>query len=325
MKFSASSKVLIHGIGEPDVNSYVQQMVDYGTQVLAAVEPGLEGTTVAGVPVYDMVERAIAAVGRIDIAVLFVPPYAVLDAGLEAIASGIRQLAIVTGGVPPLDVVQLVRRAEQTETEIVGPNSPGVIVPGEILVGVHPPSLYMPGPVGIVSRCGSLVFEVAENLTAAGLGQSACVGVGSDTIVGSPLTQWLEDLDEHEGTEVVVLVGHIGGSGEVEAAQYVREAIEKPVVAYIAGHTLHPQQLRNPTRSWLSQFRQPKAKAINSSKPRRTGAAKKNAEPSPHPALVALQAAQVPVATSIGEIPALVRSQLQSSRQTQSSLGKSAS
>jgi succinyl-CoA synthetase alpha subunit len=187
--------------------------------------------------VFDLVEQAVAQVGSIDVSVLFVSPYSVLDAGLEAIAAGIRQLVLISEGVPPLDMVSLLRVAEQTDTTVIGPNSPGVIVPAEILLGIHPPAFYTPGSVGVISRSGTLTIEVALALTQAGLGQSVCVGIGGDPIVGSSFPQWLQLLEEDERTQAIVLVGEIGGSAEEEAAYYIEEAIEKPVIAYIAGIT----------------------------------------------------------------------------------------
>lgn len=167
----------------------------------------------------------------------FVPPYAALDAGLEAIAAGVRQIVLITEGMPPLDMVCLLRKAETTETLVVGPNTPGIIVPGQLLLGIHPTEFYTPGSVGLISRSGTLTYEIARELTLAGLGQSLGVCIGGDTIVGSSFPQWLEILDEDEATEVIVLVGEIGGDSEEAAAHYIAEAIDKPVVAYVAGHT----------------------------------------------------------------------------------------
>jgi succinyl-CoA synthetase alpha subunit len=171
------------------------------------------------------------------------PHYLVLDAALEAIAAGIRQLVLITEGVPPLDLVSLSRKAEATETLVVGPNSPGIIVPGQLLLGTHPAEFYTPGSVGLVSRSGALTYEVALELTRAGFGQSIALGVGSDRIVGSSFQQWLQILDEDDHTEVIVLVGEIGGDSEEVAAQYIGEAIDKPVIAYIAGRTAPKGQM----------------------------------------------------------------------------------
>jgi succinyl-CoA synthetase alpha subunit len=247
MDFTFNSRVLIMGIAEPLGSVYVAIMKAYGTQIVAGVSPGYAGQQIHGVPVFDMVEQALAQRGKVETAVIFVQPYAVLDAALEAIAAEIRQLIVITEGVPPLDMVTLLRKAEATDTLVIGPNCPGLIVPGQILLGTHPPSFYRPGLVGIVSRSGTLIYEVAQELTRARLGQSIAVGIGSDRILGSSLQQWLQILEEDDQTEVIVLVGEQdltgqGNASEEIAAAYIAEAIDKPVVAYIAGlRERHPQ------------------------------------------------------------------------------------
>ncbi|USR90328.1 CoA-binding protein [Phormidium yuhuli AB48] len=235
MQFTADTNVLIHGIAEPLAATHSILMKAYGTQVVAGVSPGLGGSERDGIPVYDLVEVAMKEVGPIDTAVIFVKPYLVLDAALEAIAAGIRRLAIVTEGMPPMDMVTLIRKADSTETLVIGPSSPGLIIPGEILLGTHPAEFYSPGSVGLISRCGTLTYEIALSLTEAGLGQSIGVSIGGDGILGSSFAQWLQILDEDDRTEVIVIVGEIGGSGEEAAAEYVAEAIDKPVIAYVAG------------------------------------------------------------------------------------------
>ncbi|HEY9642460.1 MAG TPA: CoA-binding protein [Coleofasciculaceae cyanobacterium] len=238
MDFTFNSRVLVMGITEPRSSVYVSMMKAYGTQIVAGVSPGHQGERVHGIPVFDMVEQALAQIGKVETAVIFVQPYAVLDAALEAIAAEIHQLIVITEGVPPLDMVTLLRKAEATETLVVGPNCPGLIVPGQILLGTHPPAFYMPGSVGIVSCSGTLIYEVALELTRAGLGQSIAVGIGSDRIRGSSLQQWLQILEEDELTEVIVLVGERDSESEDLAADYIAAAIDKPVVAYIAGLTV---------------------------------------------------------------------------------------
>ncbi|MDX2098086.1 MAG: CoA-binding protein [Leptolyngbyaceae cyanobacterium bins.59] len=238
MNFTADSKVLIQGITEPLGATYTTLMKEYGTNIVAGVSPGHRGEQWCGVQVFDMVEQALEVIGPVTLSILFVSPYLVLDAALEAIEAGIRQLLLITEGVPPLDMVHLLRKAEVTETLVVGPNCPGIIVPGQVLLGTHPAEFYNPGAVGLISRSGTLTYEVAYELTAAGLGQSICVGIGSDAIPGSSFSQWLQILDEDEQTEAIVLVGEMGGDGEEAAARYIAEAIDKPVVAYIAGRTI---------------------------------------------------------------------------------------
>lgn len=237
MNFTPNSRVLVQGIAEPLGSVYAPLMKAYGTNVIAGVSPGYGGQKLHDVPIFDLVESAISAVGEIDTTVIFVPPYAALDASLEAIAAGIRQIILITDGIPPLDMVSLLRRAEVTETLIIGPNSPGVIIPGQMLLGIHPIEFYTPGSVGLISRSGTLTYEIALELTQAGLGQSIGVSIGGDAIVGSSFPQWLQILDEDENTEVIVLVGEIGGDSEEAAAHYIAEAIDKPVIAYVAGKT----------------------------------------------------------------------------------------
>jgi succinyl-CoA synthetase alpha subunit len=235
MNFSSTSKVLVYGIAESLGSLYTPMMAAYGTPVVAGVSSGSGGQAIEGVPVFDLVEQAVAAVGAIDTAVIFVPPYEVLDAALESIAAEIRQLIVITEGVPPLDTIRLIREAEATETLVVGPGSPGVIVPEKLLLGTHPPHCYGAGCVGVISRSGTLTYEVALELTQAGIGQSIAVGIGNDRILGSSFQQWLQMLEEDEQTEAIVLIGEIGGESEETAAQYIAEAIDKPVVAYVAG------------------------------------------------------------------------------------------
>jgi succinyl-CoA synthetase alpha subunit len=235
MNLTPDSKVLIQGFCEFISATHIAQMKAYGTNLVAGVNPGCGGQQLYGLPVFDLVEEVVVKFGTIDTTIICVHPYQVLDAALEAIASNIRQIIIISAGVPPLDMVQLLRKAEATDTLIVGPNSPGIIVPGKILLGTQPSEFYTPGNVGIVSRSSTLTYEIAYELTKAGLGQSISLSIGSDAIVGSSFLQWLQILDEDETTQAIVLVGQPGGGSEEAAARYIAEAIDKPVVAYIAG------------------------------------------------------------------------------------------
>ncbi len=235
MKLTPNSKVLIQGITEPLASTHAARMKAYGTNVVAGVSPGEGGQTMYDIPVFDLVEQALHVVGPVETTIIFVPPYQALDAALEAIAVGIRQIIIISAGMPPLDMVNLLRKAEATETLVVGPNSPGIIVPGKILLGTHASEFYTPGPVGIVSSSSTLTYEIALELTKSGLGQSIGVSIGNDAIAGSSFLQWLQILDEDETTQAIVLVGEPGGNSEEAAARYIAEAIDKPVIAYIAG------------------------------------------------------------------------------------------
>ncbi|MEY2914190.1 MAG: hypothetical protein RLZZ184_3499 [Cyanobacteriota bacterium] len=242
MNLTPESKVLIQGFCEFISANHIAQMQAYGTNLVAGVNPGHGGQQIYNLPVFDLVEEVIAKFGQIDTTIICVPPDQVLDAALEAIASNIPQIIIITAGVPPLDMVQLLRKTEAGETLIIGPNSPGIIVPGKILLGTHEREFYIPGPVGIVSRSSTLTYEVAWELTKMGLGQSISVSIGSDTIVGSSFLQWLQILDEDDTTAAIVLIGQPGGGSEEAAAKYIAETIDKPVVAYIAGRHAPPTQ-----------------------------------------------------------------------------------
>jgi succinyl-CoA synthetase alpha subunit len=234
MNLQPESQVLIQGIAEPIGAIATAKMQVYGTKIVAGVSSSQGGMKISDVPVYDLVEQAVAIVGTIDTTIIFVPPYQVLDAALEAIASGIRQIIIVTAGVPPLDMVRLFRVAETTDTLIVGPGSTGIIVPGTLLLGTHLPEVYAPGNVGVISRAGTLTYEVAQELTKAEIGQSLSVNLGKDVIFGSDFRQWLQILEEDEHTKAIVIVGQISCGLEI-AAEYIVNNIDKPVVAYLAG------------------------------------------------------------------------------------------
>ncbi len=235
MNLTPDSKVIVQGGTEKISTQIALMMKSYGTNVVAGISPGEGGQDWHGIPVFSLVEQAVARVGIIETSVIVVPAYLVLDAALEAIASGIQQIVIITEGVPPLDMVRLLRKAESTETLIIGPNCAGIIIPDKLLLGTHPTQFYTPGTVGIISRSNTLTYEVAWELTNSKLGQSICVSIGCDPIVGSSFLQWLQILDEDDRTELIVLVGEIGGVSEEVAASYIAETIDKPVVAYIAG------------------------------------------------------------------------------------------
>lgn len=302
MNINPDSKVLVQGIIEPIGSPYAARMKAIGTQVVAGVSPGHGGKTVEDIPTFDMVEEALAKVGQVDVTIIFSSPYWVMDAAKEAIAAGIRQIIIVTEGVPPLDMVELVRKAEATETLVVGPNTPGIIMPGKILLGTHPQEFYTPGSVGIISRSGTLTYEIAWELTKAGLGQSISVGIGGDTIVGSSFSQWLQVLDEDENTEAIVVLGEIGGSGEEAAAQYISEAIDKPVVAYVAGRYI-PEGKRLGSASNLIV---PQPKSRKSDKAGGSAAAPESAQSK----IAAFQKAGVPVADRPSEIANILKKAL---------------
>ncbi|MBU7582058.1 MAG: CoA-binding protein [Nostoc sp. TH1S01] len=292
MNLTPDSKVIIQGFSEFISATNIVQMRAYGTNLVAGVNPGFGGQKQYDLPVFDLVEEVVSQFGSIDTTIICVHPYQVLDAALEAIASNIRQIMIISAGMPPLDMVQLLRKAEACETLIVGPNSPGIIVPGKILLGTQPSEFYTPGPVGIVSRSSTLTYEVARELTKAGLGQSISVSIGSDAIVGSSFLQWLQILDEDENTEAIVLVGQPGGGSEEAAARYITEAIDKPVIAYIAGRQVPP----------VKNWQQTGTLAAVIGRDPNFGTAQSK--------LTAFKEAEVPVAERPSLIPELVRNEL---------------
>ena len=289
MNLEPDSKVLIQGFCEFISASHVAQMKAYGTNLVAGVDPGGRGKQIYNLPVLDLVEEAISEFGQIDTTIICVHPYQVLDAALEAIAANIRQIMIISAGVPPLDMVKLLRITENHEILVVGPNSPGIIVPGKILLGTQPSEFYTPGSVGIVSRSSSLTYEVAWELTKAGLGQSISVSIGSDAIVGSSFSQWLQILDEDETTEAIVLVGQPGGESEEIAARYIAEAIDKPVIGYIAGRHAQPSKYWHQTGNIATVVKRDPNFGTTQNK------------------LTAFETAQVPVAESPAQIPQLLK------------------
>lgn len=235
MQWTPESKVLVQGITQPLATYYVPQMQAHGTQILAGVEPGQGGQTLGNIAIFDLVAEAIAASPEITTSLLFVPPYNVLDAAREAINAGIKQLIVITPNVPSLDMLALLKKAQATGTIVLGSGSQGLLIPGQLWLGIAEPHCYSVGKIGIISRSDRLTDEVALSLTEAGLGQSLMVSLGSDAIVGTTFEQWLQVLEEDEQTEAIVLLGHPSSTEQLFAAEYITSAIEKPVVAYIPG------------------------------------------------------------------------------------------
>lgn len=234
-----NTQVVVQGITGGEGAFHTRQMVAYGTKVVAGVTPGKGGTTLDGIPVYDSVAEATEA-HRLDASVLFVPAAFAPDALLEAAAAGIPLLVCITEGIPLHAMLRTYPLLKAYPVRLIGPNCPGVISPGRAKVGVIPPAAFIPGPVGIVSRSGTLTYEVASHLSQAGIGQSTVVGIGGDSIIGSTFTDLLPLFEEDPDTEVIVLIGEIGGSAEEEAAAHLAERGTKPAVAYIAGFSAPP-------------------------------------------------------------------------------------
>jgi len=294
MNLTPDSKVLVQGITQPLASYHAARMKAYGTNLVAGVSAGQGGQELHGIPVFDLVEQARHQRGPFDATIIFVESYWVLDAALEAIEAGIPQIILVTGGIPPLDMVRLLRKAQITETLIVGPSSSGIIVPGKVLLGTQESNFYTPGSIGLISRAGTLTYEVALALTQAELGQSIGVNLGTDAIVGSSFHQWLRVLATDENTQAIVLVDQTGGGSEEETAQYIAKAIDKPVVAYVAGcYTPVDKQVGNASAIIAAQLSGPVT----------------NASTAQHK-VAAFKQAKVPVAERPSQIPDLVRKAL---------------
>jgi succinyl-CoA synthetase alpha subunit len=235
------TKVIVQGATGKMGSTHTKRMLAYGTKVVAGVTPGRGGEKVPGteVPVYDTVQEAVEKTGA-TVSVIFVPPYGVLDAGCEAVDAGVSLLVVITEGIPPQDTAKLVQAARAKGVKMVGPNCPGVITPGETLLGILPGTIFKKGPVGMVSRSGTLTYEIALALSDADHGQSTCVGIGGDPVKGMEYPEVLNMFNQDPDTEVIVLIGEIGGNAEEQAAEFVKQNIKKPVVAYIAGQTAPP-------------------------------------------------------------------------------------
>ncbi|MDX1917677.1 MAG: succinate--CoA ligase subunit alpha [Candidatus Caenarcaniphilales bacterium] len=232
-----NSKVIVQGATGGMGSTHLKLMLDYGTKVVAGVTPGKGGQEIHGVPVYNTIAEAVALTGA-DIVVSFVPALLSKDAAYESIEAGIKLLVIITEGIPPLDEVKLQRKAREAGVIVVGPNCPGVITPGQCLVGIHPGSAYKPGKVGIISRSGTLTYEVALGLSNEGIGQSTSIGIGGDPVNGVGFSECLKLFQDDPDTDIICLIGEIGGTAEETAAELIESgAITKPVVAYIAGRT----------------------------------------------------------------------------------------
>ena len=232
------TRLLVQGITGREGGFHTAQMLRYGTNIVAGVTPGKGGTEFEGVPVFDSVAQARQQTGA-NTSIIFVPPAFAADAILEAADAGIELIVCITEGIPVLDMVEAAQAVRRLGSRLIGPNCPGLISPGEALVGILPGSIFTPGPVGLVSRSGTLTYEVVNELTARGIGQSTCVGIGGDPIIGTRFVDVLRAFEEDLQTEVVVMIGEIGGTDEEEAAEYIR-TMSKPVVGFISGRTAPP-------------------------------------------------------------------------------------
>ena len=233
------TKVICQGITGSVGEFHTKGCLEYGTQMVGGVTPGKGGQTGQGLPVFDTVEEAVAQTGA-DATMIFVPPPFAADAMLEAIAARIPVIIGVTEGVPVLDMVRVYRAAKEAGVVLVGPNCPGVITPDECKIGIMPGYIHQKGPVGIMSRSGTLTYEAVWQTSTLGLGQTTCVGLGGDPIVGTSFIDVLQMFQDDDETEAIMMIGEIGGTQEEEAAAYVKENITKPVAGFIAGVTAPP-------------------------------------------------------------------------------------
>jgi succinyl-CoA synthetase alpha subunit len=285
-----STRLLVQGITGRDGAFHTRQMIDYGTRVVGGVTPGKGGEKIHGVRVYDSVAEAVAAT-RANASVIYVPAPFAADAVIEAADAGISLIVCITEGVPVRDALEAYHFVNAVRLKngngrprLIGPNCPGLISPGQSKVGILPGQICKPGPVGVVSRSGTLTYEVVHQLTRAGLGQSTCLGIGGDPVIGTNFIDALELYEADQHTHGIVLMGEIGGTDEEEAAQFIRRHVRKPVVAFIAGQTAPPGK------------RMGHAGAIISGG---TGTAAEK--------MAAFEAAGVPVARIPSEIPGLIR------------------
>jgi len=235
-----NTRVLVQGITGTQGMFHAKLMLEYGTKITAGVTPGKGGTSVHGVPVYDTVSEAVDA-HRIDASIIFVPAPFAKDAILEEIDSGLNPVVVITEGIPVRDTMEFLAVAREKKTVLIGPNTPGIITAGECKLGIMPAHVFSKGKVGLVSRSGTLTYEIAAGLTKSGLGETTCVGIGGDPIVGLTFIDLLEMFKSDRDTKAVALIGEIGGNAEEQAAEYIkRTSYPKPVAAYIAGRTAPP-------------------------------------------------------------------------------------
>lgn len=235
-----NTKVLVQGITGRSGRFHTEQCAAYGTQIVAGAVPGRGGSDVNGIPVYDTVAEGVAATGA-DTSLIFVPArFNAADSVMEAAEAGVELIVCISEHIPVLDMVKAKAYLQGKSTRLIGPNCPGVITPGECKIGVMPEFAYAPGNVGIVSRSGTLTYEAAYQLKRLGIGQSTCVGIGGDPVIGTNFVDVLKLFEADDDTHAVVLIGEIGGTAEEKAAQFVKDEMTKPVIGFIAGQTAPP-------------------------------------------------------------------------------------
>ena len=238
-RMDEKTRVVVSGITGKEGSFHTQQMLKYGTSVVAGVTPGKGGQKVESVPVFNSLNEAVRNENA-NVSCIFVPPVFAADGILEAVEVGIPLIVCITEGIPTLDMVKVADFLKEKASVLIGPNCPGIISPGKTKVGIMPGHIHKQGNIGVISRSGTLTYEVVDQLTKAGLGQSTCIGIGGDPIVGTLFIDHLERFKDDPETEGVVIIGEIGGTAEEDAAEYVKSHFNKPVVAFIAGQTAPP-------------------------------------------------------------------------------------
>lgn len=242
------TRVVVQGITGSEGTFHTSQMLAYGTNIVAGVTPGKGGTMYRGnekdqftraVPVFNTVAEAVAATGA-DCSVIFVPAAFAADAIMEAAAAGVKVVVCITEGIPANDMVKAYEYVKKNGTVLIGPNCPGIITPGECKVGIMPGFIHKKGRVGVISRSGTLTYEAVNQLTELGIGQSTCIGIGGDPVIGTRFVDAIKLFNEDSGTDAIIMIGEIGGTAEEEAAAYIKKYVKKPVVGFIAGRTAPP-------------------------------------------------------------------------------------
>ncbi len=233
------TRLVVQGITGSEGSFHTQQMIEYGTKVVAGVTPGKGGTEFLGVPVFNTVEESVKET-KANTSVIFVPPAFASDAILEAANAGIKVIICITEGIPAKDMITVYNSIKNKNVVLIGPNCPGVISPGKAKVGIMPGFIHKKGKIGVVSRSGTLTYEAVKQLTDVNLGQSTCVGIGGDPVIGSKFLDIVKLFNEDPDTDGIVMIGEIGGTAEEEAAVYIKKKVKKPVVGFIAGRTAPP-------------------------------------------------------------------------------------